>query len=87
MVDYNATGRQKRAITKFCIALGIREPVEEKPMTSGEAGRLIRELYAELRTSKQKVLDAVVRARKCKWCGGIAERTKFGLCTRCGRFQ
>jgi hypothetical protein len=25
MVDYDATGPQKRAITKLCIALGVKE--------------------------------------------------------------
>lgn len=63
MVDYDATGPQKRAITRLCMALGISEPIEEKQMTSGEAGRLIRELYAKTRLpgKRVKVLETTNR--------------------------
>lgn len=39
-----ATARQRLLITRLCIKLKIREPLEEKVMTQAEAGRLIREL-------------------------------------------
>ncbi len=38
------TARQSRAIAIYCMRLGIAEPLEELVRTSGEAGRLIREL-------------------------------------------
>jgi len=53
VVNYDATARQKAAITKLCVSLGIKTPIEEKPMTSGEAGRLYRELYARLRAQRK----------------------------------
>lgn len=49
MVESDATGPQKHKITTLSMALGLKEPTEEKPMTSGEAGRLIRDLYNRLR--------------------------------------
>lgn len=65
MVDYDATGVQKAKITKLSIALGIREHIEEKSMTSGEAGRLVRELYARLKARgkarRVKVLETASR--------------------------
>ena len=39
-----ATGRQKCILTRLCMARGITEPLEEQPMSIGEAGILIREL-------------------------------------------
>ena len=39
-----ATGRQKRAITRFCIINGIKEELENKVMTKREARDLIWEL-------------------------------------------
>jgi hypothetical protein len=45
-----ATARQKLIITRLCMALGIRNPLEEQRMSKGEAGRLIRELIARVRT-------------------------------------
>jgi len=39
-----ATARQRIIITRLCMKLKIKEPLEEKPMTQAEAGRLIREL-------------------------------------------
>ena len=39
-----ATDKQRRVITTLCMARRIKEPLEEYPMTLGEAGRLIREL-------------------------------------------
>ena len=49
MTSYDATGPQKRAITKLAMALGVKELTEEEPMTSGDAGKLIRKLYSQLR--------------------------------------
>jgi len=42
-----ATDRQRLIITRLCMKLKIREPLEEKVMTIAEAGRLIRELLRE----------------------------------------
>ena len=39
-----ATDRQRLVITRLCMKRRICEPLEEYPMTLGEAGRLIREL-------------------------------------------
>ena len=39
-----ATGRQKCILTRLCMARGIKDPLEEQPMSIGEAGMLIREL-------------------------------------------
>lgn len=42
--DEPATGKQLHLIACLCQACGIREPVEERKMTVGEAGVLIRRL-------------------------------------------
>jgi len=39
-----ATARQRLIITRLCMKLKIKEPLEERAMTMAEAGRLIREL-------------------------------------------
>jgi len=39
-----ATARQRLLITRLCMKLKIREPLEERVMSQAEAGRLIREL-------------------------------------------
>ena len=44
-----ATGRQLRTIALLCMGLKVKEPLEERPMTMGEAGRLIRDLISEVR--------------------------------------
>lgn len=51
---YDATIRQKAAITKWCMILGITEPVEEKPMSMGVAGELIRKLAAQAKEAKSE---------------------------------
>lgn len=56
MVDYDATGPQKRAIAKLYQSLGVSEPIEEKQMTSGEAGCLVRSLYSRARSSKRALV-------------------------------
>ena len=43
-----ATARQKVAITRLCVALGVREPIEELPLSKGEAGRIIRQMGKEV---------------------------------------
>jgi len=48
----NATGRQKTVIAQLCMALKIRDPLEERQMTQEEAGRLIRELTNKLRVKR-----------------------------------
>lgn len=46
-LDESATARQKAIITRLCMKLRIREPLEELPMTMGEAGEMIRKLIME----------------------------------------
>ena len=53
MVEFDATGPQKNKITTLSMALGLKETTEEKPMTSGEAGRLIRDLYSRLQAQNR----------------------------------
>lgn len=55
VVVYDATGPQKETITSLLRGLGIRSPEEEKLMTSGEAGRLIRRLQAQMRAKERKL--------------------------------
>jgi hypothetical protein len=45
----DATARQKVIIARLCMALGIKEEVEQRLMPKGEAGRLIRELLARIK--------------------------------------
>ncbi len=49
LVDNDATLFQKKKIAQLCQAKGIKEPIEEQPMSQGEAGRLIRELSRGLK--------------------------------------
>jgi len=42
-----ATGRQLHTIALLCMACGVHAPLEEQPMTMGEAGILIRRLSNE----------------------------------------
>ena len=49
-----ATARQKITITRLCTALGIEFPIEELPMTFGEAGREIRALIKKLTIYKRR---------------------------------
>jgi hypothetical protein len=49
----DATGRQKVVIARLCMALRIREPIEEKRMSREEAGRLIRLMIAEVKAKKK----------------------------------
>ena len=44
-----ATARQRLMITRLCMKLKIREPLEEKVMTIAEAGRMISELLKKER--------------------------------------
>lgn len=53
MAEY-ATSAQIRAITKLCSVLRIREPLEERQMTSGEAGLMIRQLSQKIQSNKRK---------------------------------
>ena len=50
-----ATGHQLHTITLLCMANKIKEPLEEKPMTKGEAGILIRRLINERRNRQPTV--------------------------------
>lgn len=47
-----ATARQLLLITRLCMALHITEPVEERVMSMGEAGRLIRQLVQQKKGAK-----------------------------------
>ena len=49
----DATGRQKTVIARLCMALKIKDPLEERGMTQAEAGRLIRELTDRVRIKRQ----------------------------------
>lgn len=49
----DATPRQKIKIAQLCVALKIREPIEEKPMSKGQAGLMIRKLLEEVNYAKQ----------------------------------
>ena len=50
-----ATAQQTRKIAQLCVALGIKEPVEEQQMSLGAAGELIRKLSAEVKWRKSPV--------------------------------
>lgn len=43
-LDEPATGKQLRAVALLCLKHNIKEYLEDRPMTKGEAGRLIRHL-------------------------------------------
>ena len=45
----DATLFQKKKIAQLCQAKGIKDLIEEQPMSQGEAGRLIRELSRGLK--------------------------------------
>ena len=47
-MENDSTGRQKIAITRLAQALHISEPIEQAPMSKGEAGRLISRMVGEL---------------------------------------
>lgn len=49
-----ATAIQLSTITRMAMALRIKSPIEEKPMSMAEAGRIIRELEAELKAKRRK---------------------------------
>jgi len=48
-----ATARQRLVIARLAIDLGIREPIEEVPMTIGEAGREIRYMVIKIRSKRR----------------------------------
>jgi hypothetical protein len=47
------TARQKVVIARLCMALKITEPVEEKAMSRGEAGRHIRFMAREVKARRE----------------------------------
>lgn len=51
-----ATAKQKAKIAQLCVALGIRETLEEDVTTSEEASRLIRQMCDWLRTRRASSL-------------------------------
>lgn len=50
----DATPRQKQAIASLCRALGIKDEVEQRPMTSGAAGKLVRELTNQMKANRKE---------------------------------
>jgi DNA-binding MarR family transcriptional regulator len=48
-LDEPATGRQLHIIALLCMKLRIKELLEERAMTKGQAGKLIRRLVSERR--------------------------------------
>lgn len=52
--ERDATSRQRTAIAKISLALGIKEPIESSPMTMAQAGQQIRHLYYQLRLKRIK---------------------------------
>ncbi len=48
-LDEPATGRQLHTIALLCMKLRITELLEERAMTKGQAGKLIRRLASERR--------------------------------------
>jgi len=53
-VQPDATGRQKTVIAQLCMALKVQEHLEEKPMSKGEAGRLIRKLSENIKAKNSR---------------------------------
>ena len=49
-----ATDKQRRVITRLCVALKIKEHLEERQMTQAEAGELIRRMSAQVSWSKRR---------------------------------
>ena len=43
-----ASPKQRVVISRLCMALRVKEPLEDGPISIGEAGRLIREMGEEL---------------------------------------
>jgi hypothetical protein len=67
-MSYNATARQKIAIARLCMALRIAEPIEEKRMSRGEAGRLIRLMVAEVKAQREGGDSWPTRGRLSEIC-------------------
>jgi len=59
-----ATPRQRILISRLCMALKVKEPLEEGIMTFGQAGKLISSLEGQVRalrgevTGRRKELDS-----------------------------
>jgi len=49
-----ATARQKIKIAQLCMALGLREPLEERVATASEASQLIQELITCISASRNE---------------------------------
>jgi len=49
-----ATARQRLLISRLCMKLKIKEPLEERVMTQAEAGRLIRELLWKIAKAQRE---------------------------------
>lgn len=48
-----ATSTQIRTIAKLCSILRVKEPLEERSMTSGEAGLIIRQLSQKIQNKRK----------------------------------
>jgi len=51
-INRPATGRQKLMIARMAQRLGIREEIEQEPMTFGVAGKLVRDLSARIKAGR-----------------------------------
>ena len=54
MIPEPATALQRKKLAQLCMALRIREPLEEQPMSKGEAGILIRKMVEELKFRRRR---------------------------------
>ena len=52
--DEPCTAAQCVAICRLCMRLDIKEPLEQRMMSRGEAGRLVRELAMQAREKRRK---------------------------------
>lgn len=64
VVVYDATAAQKIKIGKMARLLGIKEQIEDRPMTKGEAGRLLRELYTQLNYKNRTKQNRIPRRNR-----------------------
>lgn len=72
---YDATGRQKILIAQLCMALKIREPIEERPMSYGVAGELIRNMCYHIKMEREGGVSMYERG----------DQREALVCDRCGR--
>lgn len=69
-LDEPANGKQCRYIALLCMRLGIRQPLEEQPMSRGEAGVRIRDLK---NSSRKEVSNGISNSRTSYGCCGESD--------------